>query len=118
DELPIAGRWRRGRGSKGIDDVDPYHGDTLLRLTSASPEDVDEAYRAAERARRGWAEAPPQERRDVLLRVADLLVRYQYPIVRWLIRETGATQAKANAEWRLVHEGTLEAASYPFRATG
>lgn len=118
DEMFIAGEWRRGRGSRVIDDVDPYRGESLLKITSASEEDVDEAYRGALEAQRGWAAEPPQFRRDVLIRAADLLVRRKETIIGWLIRETGATRAKSEIEWHLVHEGTLEAATYPFRMDG
>jgi aldehyde dehydrogenase (NAD+) len=116
--MPIAGRWRQGRSVKRIEDVDPYRGDTLLTLQAASPEDVDEAYRQAAEWQRAWAAAPPQSRRDVLLRAAQLLVARKDEIIGWLIRETGGTQGKAGIEWQLVHDGMLEAATYPFSMTG
>jgi aldehyde dehydrogenase (NAD+) len=116
--MPLAGRWRQGRSSKRIEDVDPYRGDTFLTLAAASTEDVDEAYRKAAECQREWAAAPPQTRRDILLRAAQILVERKDEITGWLIRETGGTHGKANTEWQLVHEGTLEAATYPFRMTG
>ena len=118
DLMPIAGTWRQGRSSKRIEDVDPYRGETLLTLAAASTEDVDEAYRKAAESQRGWAAASPQTRRDVLLRVAHILVERKNEIAGWLMRETGGTRSKANTEWQLVHEGTIEAATYPFRMTG
>lgn len=118
DEMLIGGSWRRGRGDRVIEDVDPYRGETLLNITSASAEDVDDAYRKAAEAQRDWAAAPPQFRRDVLLRAAEILSHRKDSIVDWLIRETGATRVKAEVELQLVREGTLEASTYPFRVTG
>jgi aldehyde dehydrogenase (NAD+) len=39
-------------------------------------------------------------------------------IIDWLIRESGSTRVKAEVEWRFLHSITLEAASFPHRATG
>lgn len=118
DLMPIAGNWRKGRSTKRIEDVDPYRGDILLTLAAASAEDVDEAYRKAAECQREWAAAPPQTRRDVLIRAAEILVERKDEIAGWLARETGGTRFKAETEWQLVHEGTLEASTYPFRMTG
>lgn len=116
--MPVAGRWRQGRSAKRVEDIDPYRGDSFLTLAGANAEDVDEAYRAAAESQRQWAAEPPQVRRDVLLRAADILVQRHDEIARWLIRETGGTHVKANLELQLVREGTLEAATYPFRMAG
>jgi acyl-CoA reductase-like NAD-dependent aldehyde dehydrogenase len=118
DFVPIAGIWREGRSPKNIEDVDPYRGDTLLTLTAASAEDVDEAYRKAAEAQRGWAAALPQTGREVLIRAAHILVERKDEIAGWLMREAGGTRSKASTEWQLVHQGTFEAATYPFRMTG
>lgn len=118
DQMPIAGRWRRGRSAKRIEDVDPYGGDTLVTFAAATAEDVDDAYRRAAECQREWAAAPPQARRDVLLRAAQILVERKDEIAGWLMRETGGTHGKASTEWQLVYDGTLEAATYPFRMAG
>ena len=79
---------------------------------------MSEAYRKPSECQREWAAAPPQSRRDVLLRAAQILVERKDEVAGRLIRETGGTHGKANTEWQLVHEGTLEAATYPFRMAG
>jgi aldehyde dehydrogenase (NAD+) len=118
DLLPIGGRWRPGRSSRQIDDLDPYRGDTLVTLAAASAEDVDEAYREAAACQPGWAAALPQDRREVLLRAAQILIDRRDEIIDWLIWEAGSARNKAAIEWQLVHDGTLEAATYPFRMSG
>ena len=118
DSMLIAGKWRKGRSQHQVEDVDPYRGDVLISITGANADDIDEAYKKAAEAQRDWAAAPPQTRRDVLLRAAQIVIERKDEIASWLMRETGGTHSKANTELQLVHEGTLEASTYPFRMTG
>jgi aldehyde dehydrogenase (NAD+) len=114
----IAGQWRAGHSGQSFYDTDPYRRDTLVQLTLADEQDVDEAYRAAADAQRAWAEALPAERANVLLRTAALLEARHEDIVNWLVHEAGSTRVKAEVEWRMVHGITVEAASFAHRAAG
>ena len=116
--MPIGGAWRAGRSDKLLVDSDPYTGETLAEISLADARDVDDAYRAAERAQRAWAAALPQDRRDVLERAARIFEWRREEIVDWLIKEAGSTRAKAEFEWQLTHLGLFEAASYPFHVEG
>jgi aldehyde dehydrogenase (NAD+) len=116
--LLIGGVWRAGNAGKVAQDMDPYSGEKLAEIALADERDVDEAYRTAERAQRGWAGVGPQERRALLERAARLVELRKQEIVNWLIRESGSTYAKAVFEWNLVHLGMLEAAGYPFHVEG
>lgn len=116
--MPIAGQWREGGSEERIEDVDPYRGDTVLSLRGASVDDLDEAYREARECQPDWAAAPPQTRRDVLTRAAEILVERKEEVIGWLTRETGGTHAKGEIEWQLVYEGTLESATHPLRMSG
>ncbi|KPC93988.1 aldehyde dehydrogenase, partial [Streptomyces sp. NRRL F-6602] len=62
----IDGRWRTGTGSWDIIDFNPFNGEKLAAITVATVSEVDEAYRAAERAQKPWAAAGPHARRTVL----------------------------------------------------
>ncbi len=114
----VDGVWRPGRLDVTLADHDPYSGETLLEIPLADARDVDDAYRAAAHAQRAWAAALPQERRDVLERAALIFERRKDEILRWLVRESGSTIAKANLEWQFAHLGLYEAASYPFHVEG
>ncbi|HEX5568892.1 MAG TPA: aldehyde dehydrogenase, partial [Streptomyces sp.] len=46
----IDGQWRPGSGSWDIIDFNPYNGEKLASITVATAEEIDLAYRAAERA--------------------------------------------------------------------
>ncbi|MGW7557411.1 aldehyde dehydrogenase, partial [Streptomyces rimosus] len=53
DELAyqyIDGEWRAGSGSWDIVDFNPYDGEKLASITVATVDEIDQAYRAAERA--------------------------------------------------------------------
>ena len=117
--MPIAGEWREGRSGKSREDVNPYTGETLLEISLADANDLDEAYRAAAEAQKEWARTLPQERRDLMERVREVVERRMEEIVSWLVRESGSTRIKAELETGLlVREGLREAASYPLRMTG
>jgi aldehyde dehydrogenase (NAD+) len=114
ERQPIAGTWRAGRSRRRGEDRDPFSGELLLALPLADVADVDEAYRAAARAQRAWAAAPPGERRDVLLRAAAIMERRKEELVGWLVRESGSSRLKSLLEWQLAHDIVIEAASFPF----
>ncbi|MDB5038096.1 MAG: Aldehyde dehydrogenase [Bacteriovoracaceae bacterium] len=114
DLLSLDGAWRAGRAGNRMNDINPYTGEVLVEIPLCSKEDVDDAYYAAERAQNQWANALPQERRDVLERAAQIVIDRKEEIIDWLIKESGSTRIKANWEWELVHFGMLEAASFPF----
>jgi len=121
DELALRanpGHWPKGYSLKRIEDLSHKHGDILLTLVSASVEDVDDACRKASEHQPRGATAPQQNLCDLLLRASHNLVEHKDEIVGWLVHETGNTRMKASIDWQLVHEGMLEAATYPFRMTG
>jgi aldehyde dehydrogenase (NAD+) len=116
--MPIAGSWRKGHGGETLADTDPWSGETLAEITLADRADVDEAYAAAGEAQRDWAARPAAGRAAVMLEAMDVLARRKDEVVRWLIRESGGTVAKAQLEWELVRSGLREAASMPHHVEG
>ncbi len=67
----IGGEWRDASGPEYATHY-PADGSTVARLHAATAEDVDQAVRAAERARQqpGWARLRPHERAGMLNRIA------------------------------------------------
>lgn len=116
--MPVGGQWRAGRSGKTGADNDPWNGQTLTEIPLASAEDLDEAFRAAQRAQRDWAARPPAERAQVMLAAANVMTARKDEITGWLVRESGGTRAKAELEWNLVRAVMLEAASMPAHVTG
>lgn len=114
----IAGSWRHGRSPHLTKDLNPWSGETLLEVPSASQDDLNEAYAAAAQAQPEWSAAPPSERVTVMLRAAHVMEERRAEIMDWIVRESGGTLIKAALEWDAVHADFLEAASVPHHVTG
>ncbi|HXV07837.1 MAG TPA: gamma-aminobutyraldehyde dehydrogenase [Burkholderiales bacterium] len=69
-ELLINGKFIRGQGAEESI-VNPATGVQLAKVAEASPQQVDEAVRAAQAAHAGWGQSTPQERSLLLLKLAD-----------------------------------------------
>lgn len=116
DRLCIAGSWRTGAETAPVHN--PYTGETLFEVSVASHDDVDEAFRAAEKAQQEWIAQPPQERAAVLQAAAALMEARKDEIIGWLVRESGSTRTKAALEVKNAIGITREAASFPLRMEG
>jgi aldehyde dehydrogenase (NAD+) len=114
----INGAWCSGNSGRTLDDTDPYTGQVLAQLTLANRADLDKAFDSAAKAQVAWAATLPAERTKVLLQAAQIMQQRHDEIVDWLVHESGSTRIKAEWEWQLVHDMTLEAASFPHRADG
>ncbi|CAN3127193.1 aldehyde dehydrogenase family protein [Mycobacterium sp. smrl_JER01] len=118
DSMPIGERWRSGGSGQTRESTDPYRGDMLAELVQADEDDVNQAYATAVEAQRDWVSAPPGERAAVMRAAADVMTDRKDEIVRWLVRETGGTLAKAELEWGLVRSVMWEAAAMPHHVSG
>lgn len=118
DRMPLAGEWRTGGAGASTTDTDPYTGDTLTEIGSASAEDVRSAYRAAREAQRDWAARSASERAEVFVRAAEIMRGRREEVIEWLVAETGGIRPRAEWEWFAVRAVMLESASYPSRVSG
>ncbi|WP_199549663.1 aldehyde dehydrogenase family protein [Streptomyces sp. N35] len=105
----IDGEWRTGNGSWDIIDFNPYNGEKLAAVTVATRFEVDEAYRAAERVQKDWAETSPYARRAVIERALRLTEEREDEIAEAIIDELGGTWLKARYEVHLAKEFLREA---------
>jgi aldehyde dehydrogenase (NAD+) len=117
-ELYIGGIWRQGRARTTLKVHDPFNDALLVEIAEANLADVDEAYRSAVTAQRGWAETLPTLRADVMRRAATIMEMRHEEIVRWLIQESGSTRIKAEVEWATVRSIVLESSTLPSRVQG
>jgi aminobutyraldehyde dehydrogenase len=69
-ELLIDGKFVAGQGAQEAI-VNPATGAQLAKVPEASPQQVDEAVRAAQAAYTSWGQSTPQERSLLLLKLAD-----------------------------------------------
>lgn len=87
----IAGEWQSGQDDSVNTDVNPYSGDTLVEIQQATEDQLDEAFKAAQKAQQQWAQTMPAERSGLLYKVVEILDQRQEEIVDWLIKESGST---------------------------
>jgi aldehyde dehydrogenase (NAD+) len=114
----IGGRWRTGSlGTKSID-KDPYSEEVLAEIVECNRTDLDEAYLTAAKAQSDWSSAAPAARAAVMLPALSIMDARHAEITDWLIRESGGTRLKAEAEFQSVRWITLEAATFPNRVEG
>ncbi|MEU6234201.1 aldehyde dehydrogenase family protein [Kitasatospora sp. NPDC047058] len=114
----IDGEWRAGSGSWDIVDVDPYTGDKLATITVATVEEVDRAYRAAERAQKEWAATNPYTRRLVFERALRIVEEREPEITAAITAELGGTALKAGFELALTKDMLRESMQLSLRAEG
>ena len=114
----LAGEWREGSGQDFRPVINPYSGEQLLSIRSATADDLDITYQKAATAQVAWANTPPSERAALLQKVVSIFDSRKEEIIDWLIKESGSTRLKANIEWASARAISLEAASMPTRAHG
>ncbi|WP_329591291.1 aldehyde dehydrogenase family protein [Streptomyces sp. NBC_01362] len=114
----IDGEWRTGTGSWDIIDFNPFNGEKLAAITIATAQEVDLAYRAAERAQRTWATTGAYERREILERALRITGELHDDIVDAIIDELGGTRVKAEYEVRTAEEFLRDAIRQALRPPG
>ncbi|GGT38072.1 aldehyde dehydrogenase family protein [Streptomyces purpureus] len=114
----IDGEWKPGSGSWDIIDFNPYSGEKLASITVATADEVDQAYRAAERAQAAWAETNPYTRRLVFERALRIVEEREQEISDTIVAELGGTRLKAAFELHLAKEFLREAIQLALRPEG
>ncbi|MEU8935179.1 aldehyde dehydrogenase family protein [Streptomyces sp. NPDC048409] len=114
----IDGEWRPGTGSWDIIDFNPYDGEKLASITIAAVDEIDQAYRAAERAQKQWAATNPYARRAVFEKALRLVEEREAEITEAIIAELGGTHLKAGFELHLAKEFLRESIQWSLRPEG
>ncbi|CAM5268547.1 MULTISPECIES: aldehyde dehydrogenase family protein [Streptomyces] len=114
----IDGEWRPGTGSWDVIDFNPYDDEKLASITVATVDEVDEAYQAAARAQKKWAETSPYTRRAVFERALRLIEDREQEIADLIIAELGGTRVKAGFELHLAKEFLRESVHLALRPEG
>jgi aldehyde dehydrogenase (NAD+) len=114
----IAGEWRTGSMDKVLVDRNPYDGSTVAEFNIASVSDIDDAYRAAERAKLEWDRVNPYAKRAVFERAIRYVEEHAAEITEIIMAELGGTRLKAGIEISLVLDMLKEAATLPLRMEG
>jgi acyl-CoA reductase-like NAD-dependent aldehyde dehydrogenase len=77
--------------SKTFDVLNPSTGKIIHQASSASVADATRAVEAAEAAFEAWADTPPDVKRNIFLKAADILEKRTQEVGKWEEEEVGAT---------------------------
>lgn len=114
----IDGEWKAGSGSWDIIDFNPYNGEKLASITVATADEVDQAYRAADRAQKAWGAMSPYARRTVFERALRIIEDREEEISEAIVAELGGTRLKAAFEIHLTKEFLRESVNFALMPEG
>ncbi|TRW47682.1 aldehyde dehydrogenase [Georgenia yuyongxinii] len=104
--------WDSAGEAGQFDLIDPATGQVAAKVPMAGRDQVDRAVAAAAAARRMWRSVRPNKRRDMLLRLADLVIAHRDAFATVLAVEQGlpdaAVLARHCAEWIKYYAGWSE----------
>ena len=90
-QLLINGQLRDATGGKTFERINPVTGEVATVAAAAQPEDVAAAVEAAQQAFMHWSALSPTERRNRLLKAADLMEKRIGDFISVARQETGST---------------------------
>jgi acyl-CoA reductase-like NAD-dependent aldehyde dehydrogenase len=100
----IAGELTAGNGAQQVPIRDPFRGDVIATVPTASPEEIDRTLAAALEGARQMARTYGGERATILERVADLVTAEADTLATTIVREQGKTIGEARREVSRVPE--------------
>jgi aldehyde dehydrogenase (NAD+) len=99
--LFLDGRWTEPRSSRTIPVLAAATGEWIGEVPEADEQDVDAAVQAAQRAKRGWAATPPEERAALMEQLAACVDKRTSELAQTVSTENGmplALSTRANPE--------------------
>ncbi|MGP4033611.1 NAD-dependent succinate-semialdehyde dehydrogenase [Pseudarthrobacter sp. 1C304] len=97
-DLFIGGQWRPASNGARFPVLDPANGEVIEQVADASPEDGQDALRAADAAQREWAATAPRVRAEILRRAFEIVTARADEFAETITREMGKPLAEARAE--------------------
>ncbi|GGE50056.1 NAD-dependent succinate-semialdehyde dehydrogenase [Primorskyibacter flagellatus] len=97
-KLFIDGGWTAGGGNDWIDVMNPATGTVFTQVAVATPDDIERAVDAADRAFRSWSSVSGYERGQMLKKASRLLSERIEDIAPLLTQEQGKPLAEARLE--------------------
>jgi acyl-CoA reductase-like NAD-dependent aldehyde dehydrogenase len=114
----IGGQWVEASGGETFDDLDPFSGEVVAKVSAGKRDDARRAVEAAGAAFPAWSRTPPAERQRIFLAAADILERRRDEVVGQLARETGCTFGFAMFQMGFVPGLFRQAAGLAYAPTG
>jgi succinate-semialdehyde dehydrogenase/glutarate-semialdehyde dehydrogenase len=97
-QLYIGGRWRENSGAQRIEVIDPSTEAVIATVPDASPQDAQEAVKAAALAAPGWRTMAPRARSEILRRCFELMIERSEMLAVLIALENGKALRDARGE--------------------
>jgi benzaldehyde dehydrogenase (NAD) len=117
-QLLIGGEWRDAAAGREFVQTFPYTGDQVGTAAAAGAQDAESAVSAAWAAYSDWSRSAPAQRREILLRAADLLSKRAEEIAAIVTEETGGVFGWGMFNVQLAAGMLREAAAQAYWVTG
>lgn len=105
----INGEWVDGQSERIYEITDPYDNSVITSVRLANLEQIKETFEVAKKAQKEWAKSTPEQRRDVLRKVAEYIELNKNEIMELITRESGGTIVKAGLEIAITLDELQEA---------
>lgn len=116
--LLINGKATSAQADGSFTRIDPVKGSAASKAAAAKTADVNLAVEAAAHAFPAWAATGPGQRRELLLKSAEMLIAHEKDFIEYMIAETGATGPWAGFNVVFAAGILREAASMTSQITG
>ncbi len=94
----IGGKWVKSNSGETFDNVNPANERVIAKFQSGTPDDVNRAVDAAEKALGYWRDFPAPKRGEILLKAAQLLRKDKERLARLMTMEMGKVIAEARGD--------------------
>ena len=114
----ISGEWREGKSDTVYENKNPYNDEVVNLIKLGTKEDIDEAYKSAEKAQVEWEQVSAFRKAEIFEKAVSIMQSRREEICNIIVEETGSSFVKANVELDFCIAITREAASFPMRMDG
>ena len=94
----IDGKWQQSSDKSTYEVINPATEEVLGKASKATPQDVDEALKSAEKGLEVWKKTAPWQRSYIIRRIADRIREKQDVLAKWMTLEVGKPFIEAKGE--------------------
>ncbi len=94
----IDGKWQQSQNNETYNVINPATEEVIGKASKATPKDVDQALKSAEKGLEVWKKTPPWQRAKIIRKIADLMREKTDVLAKWMTLEVGKPLAEAAVE--------------------
>ena len=94
----IGNEWKTSSTKEVIKVHNPYNGIVIDTIPNSSFDDINEAVKLSDKAKKRWSGITINERCEILLKFKDLVKKEQFELAKLLTNETGKNITESEEE--------------------